>query len=252
VLSVAPDRFSAGWRLLPQPDFVVAPIAPSPDLVVDLVRAADLAALTVEGYGVELLSGNRPRVRAKRGAAGRLVVRFAYQHTAERAIYEEASPIPFPDPTKAPAGKPDPTKKPVTQQPPAGEPSTHTPPIEARPARASRLVLELAEGEEIAFTTEGFLEALSRLPMLVHPLATPRADRVTVPADAPFLHLPGGLVATVTPDELVISRAPRGVAIPDPSTAEGLSRLSRDGRRVRALLATRAGISRPRSRLPTG
>jgi hypothetical protein len=250
VLTVAPDRFSAGWRLVPQPDFVVAPIAPSPDLVVDLVRASDLAAFTVEGYGVELLGGDRARVRAKRGETGRLVVRFAYQHAAERAIYEEASPVPSPDPTldwpspnKPPVPTPGKPIKPVDQQPPAGEPATHVPPIEARPARASRLVLELADGEEIAFTTEGFLDALSRLAMIVHPLATPRTDRVTVPADAPFLHLPGGLVATVTPNELVISRAPRGVAIPDSSTAEGMARLSRDGRRVRALLATRAGTS---------
>jgi hypothetical protein len=223
---------------------VVPPIAPAPDLVVDLVRPSDLAAFTVEAYGVELLGGGRPRVRPKRGETGRMVVRFAYQHAAERAIYEEQSPVPFPDPTKPPPpGDPDPTQEPVRQDPPPGEPSTHVPPIEARPARASRLVFELAEGDEIAFTAEGFLDALARLPMLVHPLAIPSVERTTVPAEGPVLHLPGGLVATVTPDELVISRAPRGADIPDPSTAHGLARLSRDGRRIRALLSTRAGTS---------
>ena len=85
------------------------------------------------------------------------------------------------------------------------------------------------------------LEAIGRLPMLVHPMATPRPAQRGAIGDGSFLHLPGGLIATIGPSGLVVSRVGRGVAIPDTTTREGLARLARDGRRLRALLATRTG-----------
>src|SRR5918999_285387 len=140
VIVVDRDRFSAGWRLLPEPGFELPPIAPSPDLVVDVIRPVDQLVVTVEGYDVELVVGARPRIRPKPGGTRRLVVRLASQHLAERAIYESAAPIPDED---------DPTNPPEQQPAPPGEPAGHSPPIPARPARSSRLVFEVPIGEEI-------------------------------------------------------------------------------------------------------
>ena len=213
LVRVEPDRFAAGWRLLDEPGFEFPPVGSSPDVVVDLVRPDDLVAFTLEAYDLELFGGARPHLRPKNGGDARLVVRFAYQHLGELALVDADPPPP------------------------------HTPPIEARPARSSRVVLAVAQGERIEFSTEGILEALGRLPMLVHPFATPRPSRSRRLTARPVLHLPGGLIARVGPSELVVEPAGRGLALPDPSTRDGLLRLVRDGRRVRALLAARAGTA---------
>jgi hypothetical protein len=97
--------------------------------------------------------------------------------------------------------------------------------------------------ETIAFSRAGILEALGRLPLLVHPLAKPRAGRTRVPEVGAVFHLPGGLIATTEATGLVVSRAPRGMEVPDPATTAGLSTLARDARLVRSFLATRAGTS---------
>jgi hypothetical protein len=242
VVTVAPERFVAGWRLLPEPDFAFPPVAPSPDILIDLVRPDDLVALTVEGYDVELVTGATPWIRPVDGGTGRLVVRLAYQHTGERALYETVAGSTSVVPNNDDPNNPQPTK-PKKETPPNTEAPTHVPPIDARPARGSRLVFDVPEGERIEFTAEGILEALGRLPMLVHPLATPRSGRVAVPVEGPILHLPGGLIGAVTATGVVVSRAPRGIEGPDPTTIAGLSTLARDGRRIRALLATRTGTS---------
>jgi hypothetical protein len=236
------NRFAAGWRLLPDA-LELAPAAQAPDLVVDLVRPADLVALTVEGYDVELVSGQNPVIRPKPGKTGRLVVRLAYQHLAERAIYEGlvAAPVPANNPGENPAIDPPATEVPAT--PLDGPAARPVPPIPARPARTSRLVFELPAGDSIPFTTPGVLEALGRLELLVHPLAKPRQGRMRIPGEGTVFHLPGGLIATADAAGLVVSRAPRGMEIPDPKTASGLSALARDARRIRSVLATRAGTS---------
>ena len=215
VITVASERFSAGWRLLPGQRSAYPPLAPSPDLVIDLIRPDDLVAFTVEGYDVELVGGQRPRIRPKADGTSRLVVRFATQHLFEFALNEI-------DP-----------------------PPSHTPPVAALPARSSRLVFALAEDERVPFSSEGILEAIGRLPMLVHPMATARPARRAATAGGSPLHLPGGLIATVGPTGLIVSRAGRGIDVPDPTTREGLARLARDGRRLRALLATRTGTAVP-------
>jgi hypothetical protein len=215
VITVASERFSAGWRLLPDQSFEYPSVAPSPDLVVDLIRPDDLVVCTVEAYDVELVAGARPHLRSKKDSIGRLVVRFATQHLFEYALYE-------------------------TDTPPS-----HSPPVAALPARSSRLIFALAEGERIRFSSEGILDAIGRLPMLVHPMATPRPATRGAIGEGSFLHLPGGLIATIASSGLVVSRAGRGVDVPDPATREGLAHLARDGRRLRALLATRAGTTIP-------
>ena len=171
----------------------------------------------MEGYDVELVAGERPRIRAKANGTGRLVVRFAYQHTLEFALYETIPP------------------------------PSHSLPVATLPARSSRLVFALDEEERVPFSSDGILEAIGRLPMLVHPMATPRPAQRGAIGDGSFLHLPGGLIATIGPSGLVVSRVGRGVAIPDTTTREGLARLARDGRRLRALLATRTGTVVPAS-----
>jgi hypothetical protein len=233
VVAVDPDRFFAGWRLVPDADFEQEPVSRSPDLIVDVVRPLDLVALTVECYGVEFVAGSNPRIRARKEVTGRLVVRLAHQHLAERAIYESSALIP--DET-------NPTQPPVEQSAPGTEPPRHTPPVEARPARSTRLVFELAPGETIPFSTEGILEALARLPLRVHPLAKPRAGRIRVPFEGPTWHLPDGLIATAGPGGVVVSRG-RRAEMPDTTTPAGLSALARDGRQIRSILATRAGTS---------
>jgi hypothetical protein len=240
VVAVAPDRFAAGWRLVPEvelePPLLPLPLPVPPDLVVDLIRPADLVAVSVEGYDVELVTGANPRIRAKEEETGRLVVRLSYQHLGERAIYEGLDPVPVPDES-------NPTQPPVNQPAPGGEPPGHVAPIQARPAKTSRLVFEVPTGVEIAFSSAGILDALSRLPMLVHPLAKPREGRTRVPAEGPVFHLPDGLIATLDPEGLVVSRARRRSEIPDTATASGLSALARDGRQIRAILSTRSGTS---------
>jgi hypothetical protein len=77
----------------------------------------------------------------------------------------------------------------------------------------------------------------------VHPLAKPRQGRRRIPDDGAVFHLPDGLIATADASGLVVSRAPRGMEVPDPTTASGLSTLARDARRARSFLSTRAGTS---------
>ncbi len=240
VLTVDRARFAAGWRLAPGAVEIV-PAALEPDLVVDLVRPSDLVALTLEGFDVELVGGAKPAIRPKQGKTGRLVVRLAFQHVAEKAIYEVAAPIRV-DTSPPPPLDPNKLQK-LDTRPVDGEAARPTLPIDARPARTSRLVLELPEGDTVPFSTAGILEALGRLELLVHPLAKPRAGRVRIPVDGAVLHLPGGLIATAAAGGLVVSPAPRGLEVPDPTTASGLSALARDMRKARSLLATRGGTS---------
>lgn len=232
-VTVTPDRFAAGWRLVPD-----APVTHlraedrTPSLVVDLVRPRDLVALTIEGYDLELVGGEDPHLRARRSGEPLLVVRLPFQHLAERAIYEAAARIPDEtDPTGSPKDEPaadDETTRPI-------------PPTPARPARDSRLVFGVPAGTTITFSIAGILAAMRELPLVVHPLALPRQGPPRMPVGGPLLHLPDGLVATRGPDGLVVSVAPRGVARPDPTSATGLATLARDQRRIRNVLATASG-----------
>jgi hypothetical protein len=238
-------RFAAGWRLTPDPlaefgHLFPGPFAgPAPSIVVDVVRAADLVALTVECHDLELVAGSDPHLRSVEGGAGRLVVRYAYQHLGERALYEGMAPVPDPD---SPSSSPPPPDATAID----GADAVHEAPIEALPARSSRIVLAVAEGVTIPFSTVGILGALQQLPMVVHPLATPRSGITTVPAVSignPIL-LPGELIASRLPHGVVVSPAPRSIlarAI-DPMSSVGVVQLSRNARRVRRLLVAETGI----------
>lgn len=240
---LAPEslRFAAGWRLAPEVAIEAAPVAPTaptPSLVVDVVRATDLVALTFEAYGLELVGGRDPHLRPLADRDGRLVVRFATQHLGERALYEGQAPVPD---ESSPHGGPS-----ADSQALDGANARHQAPIEALPARASRIVLAVPAGETIEFSTVGLLDAFGRLPMVVHPLATPRSGVTAVPPAStgnPIL-LPGGLAASRGPTGIVISTAPRRLAARAPvaETASGVAELARNARAVRRLLADEAGI----------
>lgn len=234
-LSTTAMRFAAGWRLVPDA-LVGRPARPGrePSIVVDLVRPRDLVAFQVAGYHLELVGGADPHLRAATGRDALLVVDFTFQHLAERAIYEAAARVP---------DESDPTAPPVLQPATDTEATRPEPPIPARPARGSRLVFAVGDDETITFSTVGILEALARLPMVVHRLALPRQGPARVPVGGPVLHLPGGLIATLGSDDLVVSKAPRGVPAPDLSTAVGLADLARDQRRLRGVLSGVAGVA---------
>ncbi len=236
VIDVEAERFAAGWRLIP--DILVAAGAPNPPkqptVVVDVVRPSDLVAFTVEGYDVELVSGANPELRPKAGAKARLLVRLAFQHLAERAIYEAAALVPK---------ESDPASPPVLQPAGDNENTRPIPPIQALPARGSRIVLDFPAGETVPFTVAGILDAIRRLPMVVHPLALPRQATVTIPSVGPFYQLPGGLVASLGEQGLVVSKAPAKLELHDPKTATGLAALARDQRQLRGILTATAGTA---------
>ena len=242
VVAAHPLRFASGWRLVPSASVDIGPDAahaPQPSIVVDVVRPADLVALTFAGYDLELVGGSKPHLRPIAGVEGKLVVVLAYQHLGERALYEGLAPVPN---ESSPDGKPH---DPATEVPPPaidGENAVHVPPIQALPSRDSRIVLAVAETETITFSTAGLLEALERLPMVVHPLAKPRAGITRRPSTGLDFHLPGGLIATAGSTGVVITKAPRGVDLPDPSTAAGMARIARDVRMVRSILASEVAV----------
>ena len=68
--------------------------------------------------------------------------------------------------------------------------------------------IKVPEGETIPFTTEGILEAMSRLELKVHELATPRASPIKIPVGAAIIELAAGLLANVTAHGLVITHWP--------------------------------------------
>lgn len=238
VIEVERDRFAAGWRLVPGGVALIEPRRPGtrrPDFTFDVFRPADLVAFTVECYGLELFGGANPLLRPKQGSSSRFVVQLSFQHLAERAIYEAPAPVPN---QSSPDGPPAADIASVD-----GEIERPVPPIPARPARPSRLVFDVPSDTEIPFTVAGILEAMGRLPMVVHPLAKPRSGPFLIRPGGPVLHLPGGMVATLGTRGVAVTRATRGTPIPDASTAAGISALARDLRRARAILSTTTGVA---------
>ena len=180
--------------------------------MVDVIRPDDLVSLTVAGYAVELVIGESPILRATSPDA-RLVVGFAYQHLGEEAIYEDED---------------------------AGE---VTPPIDALPAQGSRLVYALAQEEIVLFSTKGILDAMGRLPLVVHPRATPRSGPTPVPPSGPIIHLPGDVVAVPGAGGVVLTAATARTRASAMSTATALAARARGMRRVRDLLTYAGGTA---------
>jgi hypothetical protein len=188
-----------------------------------------------------------PALRPVQAKTARLVVTFPYQHLAEEAVYEgRAKPTDAPVLTGGDGGTPTPETTPDNPG------VLVTPIVDVRPARSSRLVFTVPERESIEFSSAGILAAMKRLELEVHPLALP-GDRPTTGSigDAPFIHLPGGLVAFLGADGPVIAKATRAMALPDTGTAESLAFQARELRRARTALETQTGVAAARA-LPAG
>ena len=238
-------RFAAGWRLV-APAGDAGGASPEPSLHVDVIRAADLVALSVDAFGCELVAGGEapPVLRPLPSKKARLVVTYPYQHLAEAAIYEGRAPSDSPVLVPDDAGKPV-AGKPVPDTAHADGPNARPhPPINVRPARSSRLVFAVPDGESIEFSSAGIVAAMQRLELIVHPLALP-GDRPTTGSlgDVPFVFLPGGLIAYLASSGPVIARVARGMHAPDTATGEGLALQAREMRRARLALEAQTGVS---------
>jgi hypothetical protein len=142
-----------------------------------VLRPRDLVVLDVSAYGLDLVTdGDGPALVAD-GDGGRLEVRLPFQHLGERAYYA-MDKAKVPATTLPPGAKPPGKGKPPVEVPVnEGDEPLDGPPIDALAANGSRLVFAVAAGARIAFSSEGVLAAMSRLPLLVVPLATPRPRR---------------------------------------------------------------------------
>lgn len=169
-----------------------------------VLRPDDLVVLDVECTGLDLVGGRGGPALVPLDDAGRMEVRFPFQHLGERAYYHADPPPPAP---------------------PAGNETPEAPPIAALAAHGSRLVYAVPAGERIPYSIEGVLAAMSRLPLRVAPVATPRAGGAL-----------GGIVTVVTlPGGLQLGRATDGLLVV--TAAAKVQKSARDKRRPSADVA---------------
>ncbi len=184
-----------------------------------VIRSADLVSMIVSSAGLEFADGIL--TAAADGPGGLLVYTLPFQHLGEEATYEGLAPVPneaHPDqpPTPSPAGfDPEPTI-----------------PVGGIPARASRVVVSVPAGASITVSSTGFLGALERYSMAVHPLATPGPSRTLATFDP-------GLVQVLVNAGLIqqaAAAAPAQEIHPIKSVA-GVAQLAHTLSQVRATLA---------------
>ena len=208
VLAVESGRFASGLGLIELADQgSEGQDEGRPSILVELVRPEDLVALKVEAVGCELVGGKAPLLRPIEGETdARLVVRYTFQHLAERAFYEGGK-IRIVDPAN-PADPPSPGSQVADARP--------APPVEVRAANGSRLVFEIPAGETIEFSTAGILAAISRLKPLVHKLAVAGAApsgqsqlESGLLGDVRLIALPDGLIGALTGTTLHARKARR-------------------------------------------
>ena len=257
VVRVEPLQFAHGLRTL-APELFAAPPREAqelPTVHVDLIRSADLVALSVDAVGCELVSGGSEpaHLRPIAGFAGpHLVVTYAFQHVGEEAVYEGHPVSGLPVPNEF-----DHSQKPVNELlPPGHDPNARvTPPVAARAARGSRLVFTIPAGETIEFSRSGLLEAMGRLELALHKLAAPgdapsagrtgKGESAANPGHS-LVVLPGGLVAKVSDGAIEVSKASatllRELGVPPPDSLAGITFQARELRRLRPLLQTRTAI----------
>ncbi|MGB7981228.1 MAG: hypothetical protein WCF36_10625 [Candidatus Nanopelagicales bacterium] len=144
-----------------------------------LLRPEDLVALDVRAHHMHVISDDAGIALVPNAAGARLEVRYTFQHAIEVAEPEMTTP-----------------------------PQPHTIPIQARAARGSRLVYAVAATERIEYSVAGVLAAMSRLPLIVVPLALPRMivkPLTTDPDAVTAVLLPGGIRLLRTPAGLVLA-----------------------------------------------
>jgi hypothetical protein len=220
-LVTAPARAAGFGDLTP-------PVGQAASQAFRLLRPLDLVVLDVLGYDLELQSDGGPTL-VPTSATARLEVRLSFQHVNEHA-------------------------EPEMQVPPPLQP----PPVQALAANSSRLVYAVAADERIPFSSAGVLAAMSRLPLVLVPLATPRPPPIHFtpthlgPFDTVVSTLPQGIQLVRTEEGLVVaaarSRSPRvrrkasGVAVGDVLASATAVRIARN------VLATEAAVDLRRVR----
>ena len=265
VVRVEPLQFANGLRLL-TPDLFAGSQGAEQDprtVHVDLIRSADLVALSVDAVGCELVSGGvePAHLRPIAGFAGpHLVVTYGFQHVGEEAVYEGSAGSGLPVPNEF-----DPSQKPVEESlAPGQDPNARVMvPVAARAARGSRLVFTIPADETIEFSRAGLLAAMGRLELALHKLAAPgdapsagRTGEATSAVEPwhSLVILPGGLVAKVSGDAIEVSKASttqlRAMGAPPPDSLAGIAFQARELRRLRPLLQTRAAIPMRGTKLP--
>lgn len=197
-------------------------IPDAPEVTLDhhfqVIRSADLVSLIVSSAGLDLAGDTL--TAAADGAGGLLVYTLPFQHLGERAYYE-GIPAPQPNPDN-PDGPP---------QPSSGAPEVPVIPTDGRPARPSRVVVQVPAGSTVTVSTAGFLDALERFAMAVHPLATPGPARTERAFDP-------NLVNVLANAGLVQEAAAGGtVQVHALDTPTGVAQLARTLSRVRATLS---------------
>ncbi|MEO8122606.1 MAG: hypothetical protein ABI633_01000 [Burkholderiales bacterium] len=250
---LAPDLFAASEGAAQR----------EPVVHVDLVRSADLVALSVDAVGCELVTGgDQPaHLRPIDGFARPiLVVGYAFQHIGEEALYESRVGSKLLVPNEL-----DYTQRPgVEPLPPGHDPDARiAPPVAARAARGSRLVFTIPDWETIEFSRAGLLAAMARLELALHKLAAPgsapsagstgEGPSIVQPGHS-FVVLPGGLVAKVSGDAIEVSKASaallRTLDAKRPDLLASVIFQARELRRLRPLLQTRAAIPARGTKLP--
>lgn len=176
-----------------------------PSHVFRVLRPEDLVVFDVRGWNLGWRRDRDLLVLVPENDEARLEVRFPFQHLGERAFFKAGDPGP---------PEPDP-----------GDEPRQAPPIQALAARGSRLVFAVPSGESIQYSIEGVLAAMSRLPLLVVPLATPATFAKTPGklGPTPIVTLPGGLMlGRALEGELIVANARvsrAGAARPSPEPA---------------------------------
>lgn len=145
-------------------------------------RPRDLVNLDVTAYGCELVQENEQPWLRPAGQKAWIEVHFPFQHLGEQSF--------------------------------DGEEGSPKPPIQARTAYRTRLVFTLPQGEKIKYSVEGVLKALSRLPLVVVPLALPAPTDRELLNHIPVVALAGGISLLRGKQGLVLAETPGGTAAP--------------------------------------
>ena len=214
---------------------LTTPLGPLPSHAFRVLRPRDLVVLDVLGWDLDLVATNAGAVLVPAGNDARLEVRLPFQHLADRAYYAMEG-AEFPPTTQPP-------EIPINE----GDDPLDPPPIAALAAWGSRLVYDVPAGESIGYSSAGVLAAMSRLPLLVAPLATPRSTTSRPPFgrldDLLIETLPGGLQLLRTSGGLVLREARGRRVRPAGSALDRVLAGAAALRTVRALLAEESAVN---------
>ena len=199
-----PSRAADPGLILPEPLSAIPPdllaaMSRPPSHHFRVLRPRDLVVLDVLGFGLQSAESEGKLHLEPAEEDAYLEVRYTFQHLHEAAEPEPNGPSPFP-PTPIP--------------------------VPVRAANGSRLVYDVPEGEQIPYSVKGVLAAMSRLPLRVAPLATPRPGRRRFSAGAfadahTSVVLPGGVRLLSSAEGLVLAPPTRG-AVATPSRPRDL------------------------------